>query len=138
MSEVEYFSWKGEKELWTEQIAWTKLRGPEKMRLLGGSKGLQGFQSLPSCKGESSWRGAPKAEGHWGFAAPCVLLSTGLVLVTNRNLPRKTIPWTQPPCPKGLPGVLTTTGMGTVLEQKGRKAANTMFLEPEVEKDVLF
>lgn len=138
MSEVEYFSWKGEKALWTEQIAWTKLRGPEKMRLLGGSKELQGFQKgSPAARGRAAGEGL-RRPGSWGFAAPCVLLSTSLVLVTNRDRPQETIPWTQPPCPKGLPGVLTTTGMGAVLEQKGRKAANTTFSEPEVEKDVLF
>lgn len=59
MSEVEYFSWKGEKALWTEQIAWTKLRGPEKMRLLGGSKELQGFQKgSPAARGRAAERGS--------------------------------------------------------------------------------
>lgn len=40
--------------------------------------------------------------------------------------------------PKGLPGILTTTDVGAVLEQKGRKEANTTFAGPEVEGDILF
>lgn len=112
-----------------------KAEGAGENETVGRQQGASGFPEPAQLQGgEQLERGS---EGRWEFAAPCVLLSTGRVLVTNRDLPRKTIPWTQPPCPKGLPGVLTT-GMGAVLEQKGRKAANTTFSEPEVEKDVLF
>lgn len=58
------------------------------------------------------------------------------MLLKDSNIPRKTVLWTQLPCPDGLSGVLTTTGEGAVQEQKGRKGANTTFLEPEVERDV--
>lgn len=107
MREVEHFSWRGE-DLWTEKTAWTRAGVPERMGLPW--EAARRFRVAGSHTAGRERAARDGLQRQLGIRSSLyVLPQSGSVLTKDSNLPRKTIPWIQVPCPEGLPGVLTTT-----------------------------